>query len=111
MSNAVVEMPETMTGGCMCRAVRYRIFRAAGRRGTVPLQSVPAAIGKCLLDGHHHQALDLQAGGRNCSLRGCRRERLPRAPPVLSALRLAAHNRNGRGADDDVRQSRRYRLK
>jgi hypothetical protein len=25
MSDAVVEMPETMTGGCMCRAVRYRI--------------------------------------------------------------------------------------
>ena len=25
MSDAVVEMPEAMTGGCMCRAVRYRI--------------------------------------------------------------------------------------
>jgi hypothetical protein len=36
-------------------------FGSADRDRSLPLQAVPAAIGQCLLDYHHHPAFNVSA--------------------------------------------------
>ena len=50
MPDDISQPPEMLTGGCMCGAVRYTNCRKAARYRPLPLQPLPAAIRKRLLD-------------------------------------------------------------
>jgi hypothetical protein len=71
---------------------------------SMPLQPMSPAIRKRFFDCHHHQAFDVRARRCNERLRGHRRERRAGGTPLLRSVRIAAHDRAGRGAGDHVRK-------
>jgi hypothetical protein len=69
------EMPDSLTGGCMCRGVCYKISAAPIAAGLCHCDRCRPQIGQRLLDRHHHRTLDNRDRRRNRRLRRYRFQR------------------------------------
>ena len=98
-----------MKEGSHVRRSPLQNIRSPRRNWPLSLQSMPAPIGKRVLDYRYNQALIVHDRGRDHSIRRCRIQRSIRCATSVHALWITAHNRGRCHPGPHVRKSWRYR--
>ena len=75
MSGGAPQVPDMLTGRCMCGVVTFTISEEAAGGRPLPLQSLPAAVRERILYSHFHPPQRVDDYRRDRGLRRYRHER------------------------------------